>query len=144
MSIEDILKEMAAEEQRNREHLPAAKAVLCDALTARGIATVSIGYDGEGDSGQVNDITALDPDRQSVSLDPPVSLALHKSEQPTSYDTLYEALDDFAWMALQAYHDGFVNNDGGCGTITIDAAKRTVTVDHNDRVIDFHTTVTEI
>ena len=36
---------------------------------------------------------------------------------------LQEALDDFAWAVLDAYHDGFENNDGGFGTIVIDVAE---------------------
>lgn len=144
MSIHDILTEMAADEQRERERLPAVKALLCAALKAKAIATVSIEYDGEGDSGQINEITAVDANQQPVSLDQPVTLALHKPQEPTTYNTLYEALDDFAWTAIQAYHGGFHNNDGGFGTVTIDTNKGSLTIDHNDRFTQLDPTLTEI
>jgi len=144
MTADKWLEQMLAEEKRRREHLPAIKASLCAALKTKGIAKVSIEYDGEGDSGGVNDIQAFDQKQQPVSLDDPVALALHNPEEPTTYASLYEALDDFAWTALGLYHDGFVDNDGGFGAITIDVAKSTVTIDHNDRITDVDNTVTEI
>lgn len=54
----------------------------------------------------MNDIQAFDQKQQAVSLDDPVTLALHNPEEPTNYTSLYEALDDFAWTALGLYHDG--------------------------------------
>jgi hypothetical protein len=144
MNSDNWLELMLADEQQRRQRLPAVKALLCEALKARRIATVSIEYDGEGDSGQVNDIQAFDRKRQPISLDQPVTLAIHKPEEPTTYDTLYEALDDFAWTILEIYHGGFVNNDGGFGTIAIDANTAKVTIDHNDRITDVDNTVTEL
>ena len=144
MTADNWLEQTLAEEKRRREHLPSVKTTLCAALKAKGIAKVSIEYDGEGDSGQVNDIQAFDQKQQPVSLDDPFTLALHNPEEPTTYASLYEALDDFAWTALGLYHDGFVNNDGGFGAIAIDAEKATVTIDHNDRITDVDNTVTEV
>lgn len=144
MNSDHWLEQMLAEEQRRRKRLPAVKALLCEALKARGITTVSIEYDGEGDSGQVNDIQAFDGKQQPVSLDQPVTLAIHKPEEPTAYATLREALDDFAWTILGIYHDGFWNNDGGFGNIAIDTSKARVTIDHNDRITDVDNTVTEV
>ena len=42
------------------------------------------------------------------------------------------------------FHDGFEINDGGYGTIRIDVAKRTVILDHDDRVIETVNTRTEV
>ena len=53
-------------------------------------------------------------------------------------------MDDFAWTILAEYHCGFENNDGGFGTITVNAAEATVTLDHNDRVVESVNTTSEV
>jgi hypothetical protein len=117
---------------------------LLKALAARRIATVEINYDGEGDSGQIQDIVAVDAGNAHVPLDRPVTMALSEGNEPTRYQSLSEAIDDFAWTVLQEYHGGFENDSGGCGTIVIDVAKGIVTLDHNDRYTDVINTTTEV
>jgi hypothetical protein len=108
------------------------------ALKAIGAAVVTITYDGEGDSGQIDDITAHTTDNTEVNLDVPfVGPAANSS-------TLRNAIDDLAWQCLQALHDGFENNEGGCGEIIIDVATGGITVDHNDRIVELNNTVTEL
>lgn len=114
------------------------------ALKRRKIASVVIHYDGEGDSGQVQSVSALDHRDHRVFLQAPIRLALHDPKNPTSYTTLQEALDDFAWTILAEFHAGFENNDGGFGTIRIDVDKRVITIEHNDRVFDVLLTTTEV
>ena len=121
-----------------------AKRAILRALAARGIASVTIEYDGEGDSGQIDGILAYDSKEQPVAIDRPVRLALYRSKGTSDYASLREALDDFAWLLLGHFHDGFVNNEGGFGTIRIDVAKRSVFLDHDDRVIETVNTRTEV
>jgi hypothetical protein len=121
-----------------------AKRAMLQALRKRGIATVSIEYDGEGDSGQIGDIRALDTKERPVATNQPVRLALYRHKQPNDYASLSEALDDFAWLLLGHFHDGFENNEGGYGTVEIDVAERSVILDHDDRVIDTINTRTEV
>jgi hypothetical protein len=92
-------------------------------------------YDGEGDSGQINDITATAADESEVSLE----------GLPCGPDTLLaDELDDFAWQCLGAYHGGFENNDGGYGDVTIDVTEGKVYIDHNDRFVDVTNTTSEV
>jgi hypothetical protein len=111
------------------------KGALLAALAAAGIAHVEIDYDGEGDNGQINGATALDGQGNRVDLDRP----LHPETPPLS-----DALDNFAWAILQEHHGGFEDNDGGYGTIRIDVAAGTVTLDHYQRWTDAHHTWTEL
>jgi hypothetical protein len=139
----DIILSFEAEERRRREKLPAAKAVLLAALKKTRAASVTIVYDGEGDSGQIGDITAKSAGaRRPLKLSGTVSLDLDGTLK--EYASLEEAIEQFAWDVLHAYHDGFENNEGGYGTITIDVAKGMVTIDHNDRIIDVFNTMTEV
>ncbi len=121
-----------------------AKRALLEALAAQRIATVEITYDGESDSGQIEDIVAVDVGNVPVPLDLPVNISLPESAEPTRHQSLSEAIELFSWRVLQEYHGGFENDDGGFGKIVIDVAECTVTLDHNDRYTDFINTMTEV
>jgi hypothetical protein len=137
----DWLANYKAEAERRRELLPAAKRPILAALKRAGIANLEIAYDGEGDSGQIGEITASDRDDKPVPLKGSVLLDLDGTQR--SYG-LTEALDAFTWEVLSLYHDGFDNNDGGFGTLSIDVHKGSFTLEHSDRVIDVCHSVTEV
>jgi hypothetical protein len=113
-----------------------AKRAILKTLRERGIVTVSIEYDGEGDSGQIGDILAFDARNRSVATNQPVRLALYRGRAPSDYGSLHQALDDFAWLILDHFHAGFQDNEGGFGTIRIDVAAGSVLLEHDYRVID--------
>ena len=108
------------------------------ALAKLGIATVTAVYDGEGDSGQIDSITAHGADGTERPLEGDILVG----DQPP--EAIHEALDAFFWDCLTAYHDGFENNDGGYGEITIDVATASVTIEHNQRFTDIDSSSQEI
>ncbi|SRR5581483_4333289 len=126
------------------KNLRKAKAALLQVLKDKGIAHAEVEYDGEGDSGQVNDIRFLDADNAELQPAGAVTVSLVGDPKPNEYETLQDAVESFVWDLLHAYHSGFENNEGGHGTITIDVAKGSVLLDHNDRVIDVVNTMTEV
>jgi len=107
------------------------------------IAHVEIKYDGESDMGQIQQVWALDAKRSPLALSLLCEINV-PSLKGKSTCSLSEALDDFAWEVLRIYHDGFEDGDGGWGRIIIDVVKGTVELDHNDRVIEFVNTTTEV
>jgi hypothetical protein len=109
-----------------------AKAVLIAHLKTLGFTEVRIGYDGEGDEGQITDIEALEPVEVKLKLMTDGTLLGPHRE-------LAEALENFAWEVLNYYHEGFENNDGGFGTITIDVTGNNVSLRKNDKFVDYHT-----
>lgn len=109
-----------------------AKAVLIAHLKTLGITSVSIGYDGEGDQGQISDIEALEPTEVKIKL-------MTNGTPLGAHRELTDALENFAWKVLDDHHAGFENNDGGFGTITIDVAANNVSLEKNDKFVDFHT-----
>jgi hypothetical protein len=124
----DLLARYQAEQEKRRAQLPILKNALLDVLSRQGIATVTVTYDGEGDSGQIQEIHALNAADKSIDL---------------SHD-LRDQVDEFTWGVLDSYHGGFENNDGGYGELTIDVAARTVLLDHNDRIVEAYSTSTEV
>jgi hypothetical protein len=138
----DWLAQQQVRIKRRRNKLAAAKAVLVKALKLSRVATVIVEYDGEGDSGQVNDIVATTAGGNPAKLRGSVVLDL--GDNPCRYDSLAGALDALTWVVLDLYHDGFENNEGGFGTLEIDVRTGKVTLDHNDRIIEVSNTLTEV
>lgn len=116
------------------EQFAEAKAALIAALRANNISHVEVEYDGEGDEGQIQSIAAFDANNQDIPTDT-ITITMPGDDNP---EPLREAIDAFAWDVLDAYHCGFENNDGGCGTITISATDNSVTLDHGSRYVDIH------
>lgn len=120
-----------------------AKGAMLALLTAHKIVRVHIRYDGSGDSGQIDNITATDADGNRVPI-----LSISPINGGAScgggFASLWDALDDFAWSILGHYHDGFVDNDGGYGTFVIDVPDARITLDHYDRFVQSFNTETEL
>jgi hypothetical protein len=115
------------------------KAIVFAALAAAGIDHVMVEYDGSGDSGQIECITAWDANDQKIPLlpQPKLQLATDDPDQPIER-SLESAIEDLAWDYLEIYY-GWENNDGACGTFVFDVPKRTITLDHNERFTDYNT-----
>lgn len=125
----------AVENAAKLERLRDDKANIIAALKAQGVVLVEAEYDGEGDSGQINDIAAYKADNSTLDLTKIGPIALGDDDQDArSYNTLHELLDEFAWEVLWHHHEGFENNDGGFGKVVIDVELLTVRLEHNWRI----------
>lgn len=152
-NFDDFWARYLAGQQGRQKRLPQIKQIIIDHLKTHAIANVTVSYDGEGDSGQTELAQATNADGTFVDLDTPTTLDLSGVEDDLAEavrsftggsTTLYGIIDAFTWEILNAYHDGFVNNDGGFGELTIDTAAGTVTLSHNDRYVEFNNTTTEV
>jgi hypothetical protein len=115
---------------------PENKAVLCDALAQAGITSVEVTFDGYGDSGQIEDITAKAGD-SPVAL-PAVSIEIAhifwgSPDITRTVHPLKDAIEQLAYDFLEQTHGGWENNDGAYGDITFDVAEQTITLDYNER-----------
>ena len=111
---------MAQYRQQEVARLDTAKARLKTEIIPRlkqwGVSKVRAEYSGYGDSGCIDGITYLD------AHDQPVNMALVQPySAPVIEDVLYEFLPA-----------GFEINDGSQGTLTIDVAAGTVTLEHGE------------
>jgi hypothetical protein len=112
------------------------KATLFDALSAAGLTIVTVGFDGYGDSGQIENIEAKAGDN-AVEL-PPGTIEISSpvwgsTDIRRQAQTIPEAIEALAYDFLGATHCGWENNDGAYGEFTFDVAARTITLDYNER-----------
>ena len=133
-------------EREEREHaaradslLPANKNVLFNALAAAGITTVTVTFDGYGDSGQIENTEAKDGDKM-VTLPPgmieiadPVwgTTEIHRQSM-----SIHDAIEAVTYTLLSRTHGGWENNDGAYGDFTFDVSKRAITLDYNERYME--------
>ncbi|MDX2264791.1 MAG: hypothetical protein NW215_07445 [Hyphomicrobiales bacterium] len=117
--------------------IPLNKAALFHALKPHGIALVIADFDGAGDSGQIETITALNAAKAETSL-PSVGLTLYMINQDASgQDTievaLAEAIETLCYDFLEQTHSGWGNEDGAFGECCFDVEAGTITLDYNER-----------
>jgi hypothetical protein len=115
------------------------KAVLFDALAPAGITSIQVEFDGEGDSGQINGVSAFAGD-QPADL-PATKLTLQQlpwgqTDSTPSELTLEAAIETLCYDYLEQTHGGWENNDGGYGEFRIDVAKRSIELEFNGRFTD--------
>lgn len=135
-SIARALGEFETHARREAALRPANKAALFDALEPAGITTVTVTFDGYGDSGQIEDITAqagdaiVDLPAGQVSL---ASADWNSDAVSTTSMEIAAAIEQHCYDLLQQSHPGWENNDGAYGEFVFDVAARTITLDHNER-----------
>jgi hypothetical protein len=120
----------------------ANKATVFDALQAAKVTSVEVEFDGVGDSGQIDGITA-DQDSSIVEL-PSAPLTIHQvhfgtTDPSTASLPLPEAIEALCYDCLEQVHGGWENNDGAYGTFTFDVSKRTIELEFNGRFTDVAT-----
>ena len=117
-------------------------------LARLGIASVKITYDGSSDSGCVESIEALGPDKITVVLpDTPASITVIESKWDPETSTfkrqsvrrtvpLEEALESWCYDLLERHFSGWEIDDGSSGTIRLDVVKRTANWVHEQNVME--------
>lgn len=135
-SMARVQAERVAYEARAAIVRPANKTTLFDALTAAGITQVIVTFDGYGDSGQVEDISALSGG-ETVNL-PEAQIIIASTSWgddaiTESTMSVAEAIEQLAYDFLSETHGGWENNDGAYGEFTFDVAEREITLNYNER-----------
>ncbi len=124
-----ILAEIA---ERQRTRLETAKNTLKTDIIPRlkklGVVTVQVSYSGYGDSGCVDSIDYLNAKKK------PIEVASRDPEIDHELTSLFD----------QLLPDGFENNEGGQGDITLEVEKGTVTIQHQENFTEVHHSTEEI
>lgn len=118
--------------------LPANQSAIFDALATACVITLVVTFDGYGDSGQIESVTATGADGEIVLPEIGISYASPgdlNSDDPVNRKqvSLAPAIETLCYDLLRSTHAGWENNDGAFGDFTFDVAARTISLDHNDR-----------
>lgn len=129
------------------------RTVLLDALRAAGAAYAVITYSGQGDEGNPNAIQILDAGGEEIA--PGLTVSIQREEARyvngqwqstcTRADLdLRDALEAFADRAVDRYHPGYWNGEGGEGEITFDVVAGSVCMAHRDFYVESTHTETDL
>jgi hypothetical protein len=115
------------------------KPIVFDALAAAGLTRLTVEFDGEGDSGQIEGIFAYAGDARAEL--PESSLTLHQAAQnkgdpKTTTVSLHDAIETLCYDYLSQTHGGWENNDGAYGAFEFDIPNRSIRLDFNERFSD--------
>ena len=116
------------------------KGIVFGALSAAGITHVAIGFDGEGDSGQIDGAAAFAGDK-SVDF-PTATVKIYRAqsgceELSTQETSLRDAVEELCYACLEQEHGGWENNDGAFGEFAFHVAERKIALDFNGRFTDY-------
>jgi hypothetical protein len=134
--ISDWDAKKAAHDRLNAELLPRNKAALFDPLTAAGVTTVVVSFDGYGDEGQIQNVE-VKAGEQIVAM--PVehielaSVVWDKTAPECSTISITDAIEHFVYLLLEKTYCGWQDGDSAYGAFTFDVAARTITLDYNER-----------
>lgn len=131
-----VMARHAAYEAQAAALVTVNKVAIFDALSTAGVTVVTVGFDGYGDSGQIESVDTIRGD-ETVDL-PAIDILLQSARYDGSgVDSVAmpvgDAVEALAYDLLRATHAGWENNDGAYGEFRLDVAARTITLDHNDR-----------
>jgi hypothetical protein len=118
------------------------KDAVFDALAAAGITQVRVEFDGEGDSGQINTVTAFHGEERADLPTIAVSVqnvAWGNADPVTTQSTLESAIETLCYDYLNETHGGWENNEGGFGEFLLDVATRAVELEFNGRFTETFT-----
>ena len=91
-------------------------------LKDHGVAKVIANFDGQGDDGEVYDITFYDFDGNYVNYKKCSALE----------DFIYDKIEEL----VGSYGGDWVNNDGGYGNLTINVKDKVINGNYNQRTVD--------
>jgi hypothetical protein len=99
---------------------------LVDQLAQHNVTVIEVEYDGSGDSGQVESISF-------TGLAGPVPMS-----EPAE-----RVVEEYVDALLSCHEPGWENDEGSFGTVRINVAERSVTLEHSTRFTDYHESTIE-
>jgi hypothetical protein len=118
------------------------KGAVFDALAAAHITRIDVEFDGEGDSGQIESITAFRGDEQTELPAIPIAIrqaAWGDAELAATEQTLHNAVETLCYDCLEQEHGGWENNEGAYGTFVLDTEQRTIDLEFTARFVETFT-----
>lgn len=149
--MSDVSSDFAAYEAKHATFLrmeaeiaPANKAALFEALAGAGIHTVTVMFDGSGDSGQIESLDAFSGETVVMPL-PGTAIAFKEVVWDgllvmTQQRAIRDVIDTMANALLEQTHEGWEDGDGAYGDFTFTVEGQTITLEYNERHMesDYH------
>lgn len=138
-----VMSEYEAYRRARKKLSEGNKRAIFKALTAAGITEVRVAFDGEGDSGQIESVTAM-ARAKDVTL-PAKQVTIRQlsrvgAKPVSTRESLPAAIETLCYDYLEETHGGWENNEGAFGEFHIDVAARTIELEFNARFVDTDTT----
>jgi hypothetical protein len=138
-ATEDFAASYADHQKALKEANAMNKAALFGALSEAGVTRIVVEFDGEGDSGQLDNVAAYCG--EALREIPEATVELRQiSWGADKHDTrnapLREAVEQLCYDFLEQEHGGWENNDGAFGAFEFDVAGRQIELDFNARYSD--------
>jgi hypothetical protein len=143
VDMQTILQSMAKHRDALSNINEVNKAIVFDALAAAEITRVSVTFDGEGDSGQIDNIVAYKGDVATEIPETTVTVQTSNwggSDVRSHVVSIADAIERLCYDFLEQEYGGWENNDGAYGEFTLNVAVRTVGLEFNGRYTDVATT----
>ena len=118
------------------------KTVLFDALQKAGISAVHVEFDGCGDDGQIEGVTAMSGSLTVELSDDHIEIAQADWGNPEPVRKSFrirEAIEELAYGFLALEHGGWEIDGGSYGEFVFNVTARTITLTFNGRYVDVHT-----
>ena len=115
------------------------KSAVFAALSAACVELVTVTFDGEGDSGQIEEVaffvanTSIPAPEATVGFQ---SVSWSCDTTAVTHCPLGEAVESLCYAFLSEAYGGWENNDGAYGDFTFDVAKTTIALNFNARFVD--------
>jgi uncharacterized protein DUF6878 len=138
-----VMREYETYRRERKKLAEANKRTIFKALAAALITEVRVAFDGEGDSGQIDSITAINAGEETTL--PAQQLAIRQLSRAgakpiRTRKSLAAAIETLCYDYLAGTHAGWENNEGAFGEFHIDVADRTIKLEFNARFVDVDTT----
>lgn len=135
----DFLGYQAERSAATEREFAALKVAILPLLKSNDIASVTVRFEGYGDSGAVEEITFLDA--QDCDIPCPEIMVEIEARDPMQ---LSSAIEELTYDALEKHHLGWEINDGAHGELLIDVADETIQLDCNIRYTAYDSHSTEL
>lgn len=133
----EVDRKWAAHSARRAELMTVNKAALFTALVAGGITSVVVTFDGSGDSGQIEEVTAFSGENELSDFPTEgiehLEIGFEAAEPTVTMTPIATVVESLAYGLLSQSHGGWENDDGAYGDFTFDAAAQCITLDFNER-----------
>ena len=142
-SYSDYARQQQARTKLAAELRVATKAKLFDVLQSAGIALVTVVFDGQGDSGQIEETIAFNADRKPVELAASrLTIQTAKADGSGAEEStlpLNEVIEHLCYELLEEKYQGWEAGEGAFGEFAFSVADGTLTLTFNERFSDFDT-----